>query len=67
MKWDLTYLFKTEEEFEQAFNALGAYAGLFASYKGKLGDKESFLAYLDLLEKFECELSRVYQYAHLVT
>lgn len=65
MKWDLTYLFKTEEEFEQAFNELGAYASLFASYKGKLGDKESFLAYLDLLEKFECELSRVYQYAHL--
>ena len=34
MKWDLTYLFKTEQEFEAMLNELPSYLDKIASYQG---------------------------------
>ena len=65
MKWDLTYHFNTQEEFEAAFNEVASNIGLLASYKGKLGDIEGFKGYYSLQKDWEEKVYRVYQYASL--
>ena len=46
MKWDLTYHFKTQEDFEKAFNEAQAFIATLGSYKGKLHEIESFKEYV---------------------
>ena len=65
MNWNLTYHFKTKEEFEQAFEKLQAFVTLFSSFKGKLHEPEQFKNYYLLIKKFEIEASKIYQYVSL--
>lgn len=65
MKWDLTYLFETEEEFLASVEKMKGYVEKLASYKGKLCDEESFVEYLIISRDFEEALGRTYLYAHL--
>ena len=65
MKWDLTYLFKTEEDYDKAFEDLQPYAEKLASYNGKLNDEKSFVEFFLLQKEFTIKLERVYQYASL--
>ncbi len=65
MKWDLTYLFKTEEEYEAAFEELKPVVGRLASFAGKLGEEESFVEYYSIQKEFEEKMERVYQYGSL--
>lgn len=65
MNWDLTYLFKTPEDFKQALEECMNYIPQVASYKGKLNDKETFVKYLKLDLEISKKLERVYQYASL--
>ena len=65
MKWDLTYLFKTEEDFKKSLEECMAYIPLVASYKGKLANKEDFISYLKLDLEISEKLKRTYQYASL--
>ncbi|MDY2889416.1 MAG: oligoendopeptidase F [Candidatus Caccosoma sp.] len=65
MKWDLTYLFKTYDEFSASLNELDAYVDKLASYNKKLKNEKDFMAYLLLSSELEEKLSRVFQYAHL--
>lgn len=65
MKWDLTYLFKTYDEFNASLNELDAYVEKLASYNKKLKNEKDFVAYLLLSNELEEKLSRVFQYAHL--
>lgn len=65
MKWDLTYLFKNNEEYEKTFNELSTYIPRLASYKGKLGEEKSFVEYKLLSDEMEEKLMRLFQYAHL--
>lgn len=65
MKWDLTYLFKTYDEFTASLNELDAYVDKLASYNKKLKNEKDFVAYLLLSNELEEKLSRVFQYAHL--
>ena len=65
MKWDLTYLFETEEEFLASVEKMKEYVEKLASYKGKLSDEESLVEYLIISRDFEEALGRTYQYAHL--
>lgn len=65
MKWDLTYLFKTEEEYEKAFEELQPYAEKLAAYNGKLADEKSFVEYNLLSKEFSIKLEKVYQYGSL--
>ena len=65
MKWDLTYLFKTEEDFKKSLEECMAYIPLVASYKGKLANKEDFISYLKLDLEISEKLQRTYQYASL--
>lgn len=65
MNWDLTYHFKTQEDFEKAFNEAQAFIATLGSYKGKLHEIESFKEYYLAQKKLEEELFKVYQYASL--
>lgn len=65
MKWDLTYLFKTYDEFSASLNELDAYVDKLASYNKKLKNEKDFMGYLLLSSELEEKLSRVFQYAHL--
>ncbi len=65
MKWDLTYLFETEEAFLVSLNNMTAYVEKLASYKGKLADEDSLVEYMMISRDFEEALGRTYQYASL--
>ena len=65
MKWDLTYLFKTHQDFEVSLNELNTFIPRLASYQGKLHNENDFVQYLNLSDEFESNLLKVYQYAHL--
>ena len=65
MKWDLTYLFKTQEDFLKALDELPTYLDKLASYKGKLANEKDFVNLILLEDELEEKLSRVFQYIHL--
>ena len=65
MNWDLTYLFKTQEDWQKALDECMTYIPKAASFKGKLNNKEDFIAYLKLELEMTEKLERVYQYASL--
>lgn len=65
MNWDLTYLYKTKEDWQKAFEDCKTYISKFAGYKGKLNNKDDAIAYLKLQLEFNEKLERVYLYAHL--
>lgn len=65
MKWDLTKLFKTEEEFNALYDEMFQKVDEISKYEGTLGDKESFVNYLKGQREFEEKVSKLYLYAHL--
>lgn len=65
MKWDLTYLFKTEEDYEKAYEELIPYVEKAASFMGKLGEEEKFVEYFLIQKEVNEKLERVYQYGSL--
>lgn len=65
MKWNLTYLFESQEAYNKAFEELLPYLKRFAEYQGKLENEENFKSFFLLTEEFEEKLCRVYQYASL--
>ena len=64
-KWDLSYFFANDEEFEKALEGLNDYLPKLASYKGQLSDETKLKEYLLLSDELETKLYKVYQYAHL--
>lgn len=64
-KWDLSYFFANDEEFEKALEGLNDYLPRLASYKGQLSDEAKLREYLLLSDELETKLYKVYQYAHL--
>ena len=65
MKWDLTYLFKTEEDYEKAFEELKPYLEKIAGFNGKLNEEEKFVEYFLLQKEFYSKAEKVYQYGSL--
>lgn len=65
MNWDLTYHFKSNEEFEKMFNEASSMVLLFENYNGKLNDFESFRDFYLLQKEFFEKVYRLYQYASL--
>lgn len=65
MKWDLTRLYKTLEDFEKAFNDVESIVEKMATFKGKLNKFESFKEYFLLQRELNVKLIKVYQYAAL--
>ena len=65
MNWNLTPLFKTQEDFKAAFDEVSSYIPRLASFKGKLNEERSFIEYLLLSDEVEVLGGRVYQYCSL--
>lgn len=65
MKWDLTYLFETNEDFVKALENLNSYVEKLATFKGCLNDENKFVEYFLIQRDFNEAVSRVYQYASL--
>lgn len=65
MKWDLTYLFETEEEFLASVEKMKGYVEKLAGFKGRLHEEEALVEYLIISRDFEEALGRTYQYASL--
>ena len=61
MNWNLTPLFKTQEDFKAAFDEVSSYIPRLASFKGKLNEERSFIEYLLLSDEVEVLGGRVYQ------
>ena len=65
MKWDLTYHYKTEQEFRAEFEEVNALIQKLPTYQGKLHEAQSFKEYYQIVEAIEVKGSKVYQYASL--
>ena len=65
MKWDLTKIFKTIEEFNEAYNYLMAFPSKAKAYEGKLNESNSFKEFFQMQREFEEKASKLYLYAHL--
>lgn len=65
MNWNLTNLFKNEDEFNNALTELKNCVAQVSSYQGKLADEKAFVEYLKLGEKIELLAGRTYQYCAL--
>ena len=65
MKWDLTYLFETEDDFLASLEKVKGYVEKLASFRGKLSNEEDLVEYLIISRDFEEAFGRTYQYAHL--
>ena len=65
MKWDLTYLFKTQEDFNKALTTTMGIIDKLATYKGVLNDEQKFVEYYQLQKQLTATGLRAYQYASL--
>ena len=64
--WDLTEFFKTKADWQAASKKIeNTYIPQLASYKGKLSDPKSLLAYLNLKEEAFSLCDNIYVYANL--
>lgn len=65
MKWDLTYLFKTKEDYQKALEEVKQIIDTLSSYKGLLHEESKFVEYYTKQIQLEEKFSKVYQYVHL--
>ena len=52
MKWDLTKIYKTEEEFNNDINFVKEGIAKFASYQGKLSDLATLTEFMEFQDLF---------------
>lgn len=65
--WDLTYFFKSQEEFDAALENFKKYKDELASYKGKLSNEEDLKTFLRLEKKSNLDFVRLYFYAEMAS
>lgn len=64
--WDLTYIFKDEEEFNKIYEEVKEEIKKVSAFKGKLLDSsDSLLTFLEYSDNVERKLYKLYYYAHL--
>ena len=64
-KWKLEHMVPSDEEWENLFTQASALEGQLASYEGRLGDKKTLKEFLDLNEKADLLLGKLYCYARM--
>lgn len=65
MKWDLTKLYKTLDDWENDYNAVNEVIDTLATFAGTLHEYEQFVEYYRLQKELGVTLIKVYQYAAL--
>lgn len=66
-KWDLSSIFKSDDEWEAALKTLPELTAKVSEYKGHLGDSsESLLKALKAFEQAQLKMETVYHYASLI-
>lgn len=65
MNWNLDYLYKSHEDFKEAFKSVKMLCDKFKEYQGKLDNEEKFKEYYLMQIELEEKLGRVYEYAAL--
>lgn len=66
-KWDLTKIYKNKQDFEQEFEEIKNEIPKIKEYKSKfLENSEIFLEFMDLLEKINRKIEKMYVYTHLL-
>jgi len=64
--WDLTYIFKNDNEFYQVLNEAEKEIENISNFKGKLlNSSDDLLKYLEYSDNIERKLYKLYYYAHL--
>ena len=64
--WDLTKIFKNNDEYIKSLNDVRSEIGKITSFKGKiLESSETLLSFLELSDELERKLYKLYYYAHL--
>ena len=66
-KWDLSYLYSSDELFEKDVELAATYIEKLSSFKGKLDNEENFKQFNLLQKEFEGIILKAYQYAHLAS
>lgn len=66
-KWDLSSIFKSDDEWEEALKSLPAITKKVAAYKGKLAESDkTLLEALKAYEQAQLKMETVYHYASLI-
>ncbi|MDD3957405.1 MAG: hypothetical protein PHO96_00790, partial [Candidatus Izemoplasmatales bacterium] len=65
MKWDLSYLFETDEAYQKALQETKEKIAKLGTYKGKLSSENTFVEYFSLQKELQKVGYRVYLYASL--
>lgn len=64
-KWDLSDIFATPAEWEKTFAAMPKLSAELATYKGKLGDRNTLLEFLKKSDALDVKLGQLYCYASM--
>lgn len=64
-EWNLNYLLKDDQEFEEKLSLLKKEVEQLATFKGTLDKEEKMVEYFNLQLKFVDDIGPVYMYAHL--
>lgn len=67
MKWDLTNLYKTLQDWENDYERLEKMINKMGEFEGKLGDFSEFVTYYKLQKELAVLVLKVYQYAALTS
>ena len=65
MKWDLTKLYKTQEDFNNDINYVKEGIAKFADYQGKLNDLNVLTEFMEFQDIIEIKISKLFTYAHM--
>ena len=65
MKWDLTKIYKTKEDFNKDLNFVKENIPNFSKYQNNLANKETLLEFMAFSDEIEMKLSKLFTYAHM--
>lgn len=60
--WDLSYIYKDNNEWYKDYKRLEKYKGKFTKYQGKLNDPDTLLQYFDASKQCDLLLTKLYMY-----
>ena len=65
MKWDLTKIYKTKEDFNNDLAYVKESIANFSKYQNHLCEKDTLVEFLEFQDVIELKLSKLFTYAHM--